>query len=79
MAMIAPKNQNLFRQQAYFSLGGGIRTRNENLVFGTIELRFYYFPVVTEDISNFRITLTSNLQVKYTSGFIKKPSFIRYN
>jgi len=79
MAMIAPKNQNLFRQQAYFGLGGGIRTRNENLVFGTIELRFYYFPVVTEDISNYRVTLTSNLQVKYTSGFVKKPSFIRYN
>jgi hypothetical protein len=79
MAMIAQENHNLFRQQAYFSLGGGIRTRNENLVFGTIELRIYYFPVITEDLSKFRITLSSNLQVKYTSGFVKKPSFIRYN
>ncbi len=79
MAMIAPKNQNLFNQQAYFALGGGIRTRNENLVFGTIELRFYYFPVVTEGLDPFRLTLSSNLQVKYSSGFVKKPAFIRYN
>lgn len=79
MAMIAPQRQNLFRQQAYFSLGTGLRTRNENLVFGTIELRLYYFPVVTEDLSHFRVTLSSNLQVKYSSGFVKKPSFIRYN
>jgi hypothetical protein len=79
MAMIAPQRQNLFRQQAYFGLGTGLRTRNENLVFGTIELRLYYFPVVTEDLSHFRVTLSSNLQVKYSSGFVKKPSFIRYN
>ncbi|QOI97132.1 MAG: hypothetical protein HRU69_06340 [Flammeovirgaceae bacterium] len=78
-ALIAPQNQNLFRQQAYFALGGGIRTRNENLVFGTIELRCYYFPVVVEDLSHFRITLSSNLQVKYSAGFVKKPAFIRYN
>lgn len=77
--MIAPENQNLFKQPAWFSMGAGIRTRNENLVFGTIELRFFYFPRTTEDISNFRISLTSNLQIKYTAGFVKKPQLIRYN
>ncbi|MFN3840409.1 MAG: hypothetical protein ACK4RF_06860 [Cyclobacteriaceae bacterium] len=79
IAMIAPQHQNLFRQQAYFALGSGIRTRNENLVFGTIELRFYYFPIVVEGLDHFRITLSSNLRVKYSSGFVKKPAFIRYN
>lgn len=79
MAMIAPKNEPLFRQKAYFGLGGGIRTRNENLIFGTIELRFFYFPLIVEDLSHFRVTLSSNLRVKYTSEFVKAPAFISYN
>ncbi len=79
MALVAPKNETLFEQKAYFGLGGGIRTRNENLIFGTIELRMFYFPVITEDLSHFRITLSGNLRVKYTSGFVRAPAFIRYN
>lgn len=76
---IAQENENLFRQPAWYSVGAGIRTRNENLVFGTIDLRFFYFPRTTEGISNFRISLSSNLQVKYTAGFVKKPQMVRYN
>ncbi len=79
MALVAPKKETLFDQKAYFGLGGGIRTRNENLIFGTIELRMFYFPVITEDLSHFRITLSGNLRVKYSSGFVRAPAFIRYN
>lgn len=81
MSMIAEKDQVLIRQKPYFGVGGGVRTRNENLIFGTIELRMYYFPRVppTEDLSKFRITLSSNLRVKYSSSFVKAPGLIRYN
>lgn len=79
MAVMAPKKETLTRQTAYFAVGGGIRTRNENLIFGTIELRMYYFPRVVEDLSHFKITLSSNLKVKYSSGFVNAPAFIRYN
>jgi len=79
MAMVAPKNTTLSRQQPYFALGSGVRTRNENLIFGTIELRIYYFPKVVEDLSHFKVTLSSNLKVKYSSTFVKAPAFIRYN
>lgn len=81
MAMIAPQQTVLIRQKPYFGLGGGLRTRNENLIFGTIELRLYYFPRVppAEDFSKFRIRVSSNLRVKYSSTFVKAPSLIRYN
>jgi hypothetical protein len=78
-AMIARKDQTLFNQKPYFALGGGVRTRNENLIFGTIELRMFYFPRVTEDLSHFKITVSSNLRIKYSSGFVRAPAFIRYN
>jgi hypothetical protein len=79
MSIIAPKDKPLFRQKAYGAIGAGLRTRNENLVFGTIELKLYYFPRVTEDLSHFRISLSSNLRIKYSFGFAKAPEFIRYN
>lgn len=81
MAMVAPQHTVLARQKPYFGLGGGVRTRNENLIFGTVELRMYYFPRIppVEDISKFRITLSSNLRVKYSSSFVKAPTLIRYN
>lgn len=81
MAMVAPQHTVLIRQKPYFGLGGGVRTRNENLIFGTVELRMYYFPRIpeNEDFSKFRITLSSNLRVKYSSSFVKAPTLIRYN
>jgi hypothetical protein len=79
VSSIAPKGENLFNQKLYSGVGAGLRTRNENLVFGTIELKVYYFPRVTEDLSSFRIAVSSNLRVKYSSSFVRPPQFIQYN
>jgi hypothetical protein len=79
IAMIGSNNKNIFAEKPYFGFGGGIRTRNENLVFGTIELRVVYFPRTVEDIQSFVVRVSSNLRVKYTAGFVKAPGFVRYN
>lgn len=81
MSMVSAKDAVLIRQKPYFGVGGGVRTRNENLIFGTIELRMYYFPRVPpeETLSKFRITVSTNLRVKYSSVFVKAPSLISYN
>jgi hypothetical protein len=78
MAVMAPY-QNFLNKKPYFGFGGGVRTRNENLVFGTIEFRFFYYPRTVGDISNFKIRVSSNLRVKYTASFVKAPSFVQYN
>lgn len=79
MSWIAEKDQKLWDRTPFYGIGGGIRTRNENLVFGTIELRFVYFPRVVEDITQFKVSVTTNLRVKYTGNFVRAPSFINYN
>lgn len=79
MVMLAPKGEVLIKQKPYFGIGGGVRTRNENLIFGTVELRMYYFPRVPDDLSKFKITVSSNLRVKFSSSFVKAPAFITYN
>lgn len=63
----------------YSALGAGVRTRNENLIFGTIELRCYYFPKVVGNMSNWKVEVSSNIRFKYSSIFIKKPDFIVAN
>lgn len=63
----------------YPALGGGIRTRNESLIFGTIELRAVYFP--KPDLYNHRylIQFNTNLRFKYTQNFIRRPEFVQVN
>jgi hypothetical protein len=61
------------------SLGGGIRTRNESFVFGTIELKGYYFPQKNFYNEGFRFSLSTNLIFKYNTQFVKKPDFIQVN
>jgi hypothetical protein len=79
MAMLSGDDKSIFYHKPYFGFGGGIRTRNENLVFGTIELRMAYFPRTPPGMSSFTIRVSSNLRVKYTASFVKPPGLVRYN
>ncbi|MGN6532101.1 MAG: hypothetical protein ACTHK0_10145 [Ginsengibacter sp.] len=69
----------LSRTKVLSSVGGGIRTRNESFVFGTIELRGYYFPEKNFYNEKFRFTLSTNLIFKYNTQFVTKPDFIQVN
>jgi hypothetical protein len=60
-------------------LGGGFRTRNENLVFGTIEVKGYLFPRVNEGTKNWRLEFSTNIRFKYNSSFIRRPDFVSPN
>lgn len=79
VAFLAPKNKLIFYDKPYLGLGAGVRTRNENLVFGTIELKCFYYPRTVEDISTFKVSVTTNLRIKYSGSFVRAPSFIVYN
>lgn len=63
----------------YVGSGFGVRTRNENLVFGTIELRFFYFPRTVGGMSPFSINVSSNLIFTYNSQYIVRPDFVTFN
>lgn len=79
MAMIDVHNKSIFYDKPYFGFGGGLRTRNENLVFGTIEFRFTYFPRTVLNMNSFVFRISSNLRVKYSASFVKRPDFVLYN
>jgi hypothetical protein len=79
ITFLKPVNLPTNKTNGYTSIGGGVRTRNENLVFGTIELRGYYFPRITDGMKNWRVEFTSKLRFNFNTSFIRKPEFVSPN
>ncbi len=79
MSFVQPLNGVFSKTAGYSGVGAGIRTRNENLTIGTMELRGYYFPRPTSTMKGFRIDFTTRLRFKYNSNFIRRPDFILAN
>jgi hypothetical protein len=55
-------------------LNGGVRTRNENLIFGTMELRFTFIPDDGSGKNQFGFSFRQNLQIRNATNFIAAPS-----
>ncbi len=78
-AHFTPEHKNTSHSGFYPGFGGGIRTRNENILLGTIELRFMYFPRKSEQHSAFKFTFSTNLRSRYNSSYVKAPDIIQVN
>ncbi len=81
IAAITHEKDPLYKYQPewYYGFGGGIRTRNENLVFRTTEFRFVYFPRIPEGLSHFLARLTVNIQFRYNTNYVHEPQIIQLN
>ena len=78
-SLLKPVKLGFGKSDVFSAVGGGIRTRNENLVFGTIELKGYFFPRTNGDMKPWKVELNSNIRFKYKSSFISRPDFIIAN
>jgi len=77
--LLKPSKLGLHHSDIFTAIGGGVRTRNENLVFGTIELKGYYFPRTNGTMNPWKVELNSSIRFKFISNFINRPSFINAN
>jgi hypothetical protein len=68
IGLIGPENKSIFKNKMYSGIGLGIRIRNENLVFKTLQLRFAYYPTVPADTEYFYYMISGEL-------YSKPPSF----
>lgn len=73
------KVENISVPKLYASLGGGVRIRNESLIFGTTEFRGMYFPRKNFRNESWRVEVHTNIRFKYNQEFIKRPEFVRVN
>lgn len=63
----------------YWGFSSGFRTRNENLIFGTMEFKVTYIPENEYGESQIVFGFRQNLRVKNSGAFVRAPSLIRYN
>lgn len=78
-SLLTPEREPLIKTKFYNSLGAGLRSRNESLVFGTLELRGFFFPAKNFDGSHWRVDFNTNIKFKYNNQFIRRPQFIVVN
>jgi hypothetical protein len=69
----------ILKGDIYTAIGSGMRVRNENLVFGTIELKGCYFPRTNQQLSPWNFSLITNLRYKYNSNIVEKPDYVEIN
>jgi hemolysin activation/secretion protein len=74
------KTSNSLTDHDFFSaMGLGGRIRNEGLVFQTFNLRFSYYPITPEGISNYGFVLSASEPVFFSYFFGGKPQIIPYD
>ncbi|GAA4464787.1 hypothetical protein GCM10023093_15840 [Nemorincola caseinilytica] len=79
LTLITPENAAYRKTALYSALGGGIRTRNENLVFETIEVRAYFFPVAPPGMRGFKVIANTNIRFRYRNNYITAPDVVQLN
>jgi len=79
LSLLTPENGPYSHSALYSSVGGGVRGRNENLIFETIELRAYFFPVAPTNMRGFKIILNANIRYRYVSNYITAPDLVQLN
>jgi hypothetical protein len=70
-------NPGLFQSRNFFSgFSFGLRARNENLIFNTVEARLFYYPKTVERITHFGFNITTNFRIKYPTDLVSKPATV---
>jgi hypothetical protein len=74
VSAITPYNESYSNNNRYSEVGAGFRTRNENLIFGTIQVKLYFFlnPIQAP----FYPDISSDNVFRYNSTFIGEPDFV---
>ncbi|HTL81943.1 MAG TPA: hypothetical protein VL651_09580 [Bacteroidia bacterium] len=76
IAAIGPNNGFLLNSKLYAGFGSGVRIKNENLIFRSLEVKFFYYPAVPSGNSNFLVTVSTSVRLNFSSSLIHAPSFI---
>lgn len=79
LSFLTPMKATLERSALYIGLGPGLRIRNENLVFGTMEFSSMYFPRNIHGQNSFQVGMRANLSFRFNSNYVNKPAIYDLN
>lgn len=76
---LGKNNSTIDASGIFYGLGGGFRTRNENLIFGTIELRGIVYPRKVQGDNIVKLSAAINLKFRYNGSYVSKPDIVELN
>ena len=79
LSFLTPEKGTFDKSSLYHGIGAGMRARNENLVFNTIELRMVYFPRKTMQNNSFKIMFSTGIQFRYNNTYVRQPDVVFLN
>ena len=79
VSLLKGEERPFFTSDVYTGFGGGVRTRNVNLIFGTTELRLIYFPRKAQDTNSFKISFNTNIRFRYNTNYVRAPDVVQLN
>lgn len=78
IGIVGPSEQSIFKQNYYAGLGVGLRIRNENLVFKTIQLRLAYYPNHPSDVNSIGFILDGVSKTRFYNFQPRGPEPLRF-
>jgi hypothetical protein len=79
VTFLKPTYAKFEKLDGYTAVGAGLRARNENLIFETIELKGFYFPRIANDMKHWKVDLATKVRFRFNSTFIRRPDFVVIN
>jgi hypothetical protein len=76
MAMINQISPLLRKENFFAGISLGIKARNENLIFDTVEARMYFYPNTVEGMNQVGFSVTTSIRVKYPINLVSPPSTV---
>jgi hypothetical protein len=78
-SLLEGEDKDFYTSDIYTGVGGGIRTRNVNLIFPTAELRIVYFPRKAQNMNSFVVSFSADIQFRYRTNYVRAPDVIQLN
>ncbi|MDP8226886.1 MAG: hypothetical protein P9L89_04515 [Candidatus Celaenobacter polaris] len=77
IGFIGKANSNIFTDKSYVGFGAGVRMRNENLVFKTVQLQITYYPDI-DGKDKISISLSGKPNLNLPGFGVKCPEIIKF-
>lgn len=77
-AVIGDRNKFIFDNEIYSGIGAGVRIRNDNLVFKTLELKFIIFPILPDNHNSTFIHVGNETSFSFQNFNITAPHVSKY-
>ena len=77
-ATVGSTQKLITNNKLYSGIGGGLKVRNENLIFKMMQFKAYYYPYAPIGMQNYFFELSTSFEMRITKLQLHTPSFVSF-